>query len=277
MSYENVYDVGLLDDLHNYFPNILYRPDQFQNVQDVLMYIREMTQRRFNLFDYGRRRYQETSAPAAPAARMSPWAPMAPAASAAPAAPPAIPRVRLEEPEYILRTFINLPLRLDRAVGINSLFQDVVVNASSEIIEAASTQITLEEDAENDCPICQDHMRQGELIRKLNVCNHEFHKSCVDNWFLNESVLCPTCRHDIRESSRESNESQGPETPLPPLAQEQEQGFTTPPRGQTAAQAPQAPQAPQVPQVPQAPSRNSLRDRSTEVNDLITRIFNTHY
>lgn len=251
MSYENIYDVGLLDDLHNYFPNILYRPDQFQSVQDILMYIREMTQRRFNLFDYGRRRYQET---AAPAARMSPWAPMAPAA------PPVIPRVRLEEPEYILRTFINLPLRLDRAAGINSLFQDVVVNASSEIIEAASTQITLEEDAENDCPICQDHMRQGELIRKLNVCNHEFHKSCVDNWFLNESVLCPTCRHDIRESSRESNESQGPETPLPPLAQEQR--FTTPPRGQSVAQA---------------PSRNSLRDRSTEVNDLIARIFNTHY
>ena len=259
MPYENVYDVGLLDDLHNYFPNILYRPDQFQSVQDVLMYIREMTQRRFNLFDYGRRRYQQTAAPAAPAAPL------------APAAPPVIPRVRLGEPEYILRTFFNVPLRLDRAAGINSLFQDVVVNASSEIIEAASTQVTLEEDAEDDCPICQDHMRQGELIRKLNVCNHEFHKSCVDNWFLNESVLCPTCRHDIRESSRESNESQGPETPLPPRAQEQEQGFTTPPRAQNAAQAQNAPQA------PHAPSRTTLRDRSTEVNDLIARIFNTHY
>jgi hypothetical protein len=189
----------------------------------------------------------------------------------APLEPPVIPRVRLEEPEYILRTFINLP-GLHRAGGINTLFQDVVVNASSEIIEAASTQITLEEDAEDDCPICQDHMRQGELIRKLNVCNHQFHKSCVDNWFLNESVLCPTCRHDIRQTSRESEEVRAPETPLPPStveAQAEADSFTTPPRSQ--AQVPLAPLA------PLAPSRNSLRDRSTDVNDLIARIFNTHY
>jgi len=51
-------------------------------------------------------------------------------------------------------------------------------------------------------------MRQGEIIRKLNTCQHEFHKECIDNWLLRRSVLCPVCRHDIRNS--------GDTTPIPP-------------------------------------------------------------
>jgi len=35
----SVYSIQLLNDLHNHFPDLLYRPEQFQNVQDVLMYI----------------------------------------------------------------------------------------------------------------------------------------------------------------------------------------------------------------------------------------------
>ena len=42
-------------------------------------------------------------------------------------------------------------------------------------------------------------MRQGENVRRLNSCLHEFHSTCVDNWFLQRSVLCPVCRHDIRD------------------------------------------------------------------------------
>jgi len=42
-------------------------------------------------------------------------------------------------------------------------------------------------------------MRQGENIRRLNACQHEFHTVCVDNWFLRSSVICPVCRHDIRD------------------------------------------------------------------------------
>jgi hypothetical protein len=88
-------------------------------------------------------------------------------------------------------------------VPLNSTFTDpVIVHASQEIIEAMSTHETLEEDSENNCAICQDTMRQGELVRKITVCSHEFHRSCIDNWLLNSSVLCPTCRHDIREPAR---------------------------------------------------------------------------
>jgi hypothetical protein len=54
---ESIYGVQLLDDLHNYFPELLYNSGRFQNVQDVLQYITAVTRRRFDLFTYGREVY----------------------------------------------------------------------------------------------------------------------------------------------------------------------------------------------------------------------------
>ncbi len=78
-------------------------------------------------------------------------------------------------------------------------YEDVIVHASQTMIDGASTEQTLTEDLDTICTICQDRMRQGELTRKLTACNHDFHRSCIDNWLLTRSVRCPTCRHDIRE------------------------------------------------------------------------------
>ena len=38
-QYDPYYGIGLLDDMHNYFPDLLYNPLRFNNVQDVLNYI----------------------------------------------------------------------------------------------------------------------------------------------------------------------------------------------------------------------------------------------
>ena len=129
MPYEHLYEVGLLDDIHNYFPRILYRPEEFNTVQDVLRYVQTATQRRFNLFDRGRRLYENSNV--------------------------SVPRnthIRTEESDFtdftVFQTFLNVPARVRRTTGINSLFQDVVVSASQDLIERASTQITLEEDLE---------------------------------------------------------------------------------------------------------------------------------
>ncbi len=43
----------MLDDLHNFFPELLYNSGRFQSVQDVLQYIVAVTRRRFDLFSYG--------------------------------------------------------------------------------------------------------------------------------------------------------------------------------------------------------------------------------
>ena len=62
-GYERVYEVGLLDDLHNFFPALLYQPTRFDSVRDVLEYIIQQTQDHFNLFNRGFRNYRDTTAP----------------------------------------------------------------------------------------------------------------------------------------------------------------------------------------------------------------------
>lgn len=219
--YERVYDVGLLDDLHNYFPGLLYEPDRFRTVSDVLGYVRQNASRRFNLFDYGARQYQQNrgqptrinSPPRNTFTRQTPivptWTP---------------PTVQPGQYEFDLTSEVDLAIlspllrSLDRLAGLApptiphqpilratgrnrfaSIFQDVIIHASQELIDAASNMRTLLMDLEETCSICQDRMRQGENIRRLNACQHEFHGACVDNWFLQRSVLCPVCRHDIRD------------------------------------------------------------------------------
>lgn len=56
-EYERLYNVGLLDDIHNYFPDLLYNSGQFSTVQDVLQYIRTNTRERFDLYSFGLREY----------------------------------------------------------------------------------------------------------------------------------------------------------------------------------------------------------------------------
>ena len=56
-SYQRHYDVNLLDDIHNYFPALLYEPDLFDSVGDVLAYVRSQVQHRFDLFSAGQRTY----------------------------------------------------------------------------------------------------------------------------------------------------------------------------------------------------------------------------
>lgn len=219
--YERVYDVGLLDDLHNYFPGLLYEPERFRTVSDVLGYIRQNTSRRFNLFDHGARLYQQnrtqrTPVPQNTFTRQTPvvnrWNPPI----------PVVPQPQQYEFDLtnevdaallvpLLRSLDRLaalspaPIPhqpVQRVVGGNrfaSLFQDVIIHASQELIDSGSTMRTLLMDVEESCSICQDRMRQGENIRRLNACQHEFHGACVDNWFLQRSVLCPVCRHDIRD------------------------------------------------------------------------------
>jgi hypothetical protein len=187
-DYQTVYGVGLLDDLHNYFPRILYRPQEFVTVPDLLAYVQQTTMRRFNLFENGNRMYQNTRPSYSSVARQ-------------PVNSIHVNTSHRANSAIDLSTLLRTLLVQPAGPLANSFNDPVIVHASQDIIENASSQETLEEDSENNCAICQDSMRQGELVRKLTVCSHQFHKSCIDNWLLNQSVYCPTCRHDIRQES----------------------------------------------------------------------------
>jgi hypothetical protein len=52
-AYQVIYNVGLLDDIHNYFPALLYDQGRFQTLVQVFSYVRHQMDTRFNLYSYG--------------------------------------------------------------------------------------------------------------------------------------------------------------------------------------------------------------------------------
>ncbi|CAN1771889.1 RING-H2 finger protein ATL74 [Linum perenne] len=47
-----------------------------------------------------------------------------------------------------------------------------------------------------ECSICLGEVLDGERVRVMPKCNHEFHVSCIDKWLAAHSS-CPNCRHSI--------------------------------------------------------------------------------
>jgi hypothetical protein len=83
------------------------------------------------------------------------------------------------------------------------VFDDVPVLPTNQQIDANSTLVPYSRVSPlSVCSVCQHHdVEDGEEApwRRL-ACDHEFHQSCIDEWF-SHSVFCPVCRHDIRENT----------------------------------------------------------------------------
>jgi hypothetical protein len=50
--------------------------------------------------------------------------------------------------------------------------------------------------AEDVCAICLGEFEDGEKVRVLPRCGHEFHVPCVDTWLASRDS-CPTCRDSV--------------------------------------------------------------------------------
>jgi hypothetical protein len=232
--YAHHYEVPFLDDLHNYFPAILYEPEAFGNVQDLLHYVRSQMQRRFNLFSAGQAQYA-ASTPTAPSVRIIPQPPVTPAPRAAVATAPPLLRGRaiqgLHAPaplrmslfewndilggtapvatgpglqntlwdstsENLLRSLLGLG---GGGASVAPPMEPVVVRPSQAQIDAGST-IEIVDSEEEMCAICQDQLPAGSEARTLTACDHRFHVGCIDTWFQRD-VHCPVCRHDVRDAT----------------------------------------------------------------------------
>jgi hypothetical protein len=225
--YSHHYGVGLIDDLHNYFPELLYGPvDHFPTVADVLSYIRAQVQTRFNLYTAGSRQHNATVShsyhvpPAQPAQYIFP--PVGPQPLAAPRPAPQQPvRIRttltstagpapsrtldlltallapgLEQEEISFFNLLSPTLGLAQQQPLPPLEPVIVRPTAAQIDENTTIEIV---DAEEDiCAICQDTMALGSEARSLNACDHRFHVGCIDTWF-QRNVYCPVCRHDVRD------------------------------------------------------------------------------
>ncbi len=229
-NYDTLYGVGLLDDLHNYFPALLYDPSRFQTVQQVLQYVRMQTAQRFNLFSFGQEQYRGQVQPQPQVHTVPLWTPSPPVHSpivqpfdASGQRPPQTVRVVSTwddsdisfANEFLsllgasMTSTPNLGGRVLRsAARLNPLanpFQPVIVRPSQRVIDENSEVLTGISGI--NCAICQESMDASSRCRRLRACQHTYHQTCIDTWF-QESVFCPTCRHDIRERRQQPTQIQ---------------------------------------------------------------------
>ena len=225
-NYQSYYRITLLDDLHNYFPDILYGTrGRFRNVDDLLDYIRSQVRDQFDLFSNARnnfhnRNIQENNN------FVRDFRPVTtePLRQAAPLANDdlnSIPIIYNTDNISELSNIFpdnNIINTLESIVGIlyptannnRSVLQQisgrtveisgrtvepVVVRPTQEQITNATSIVELSNNTDV-CAICQESMVDG-IIRRINHCRHTFHDTCINRNF-QRNVRCPICRYDIR-------------------------------------------------------------------------------
>jgi hypothetical protein len=87
----------------------------------------------------------------------------------------------------------------------------VIVRPSNNEIAASTTVQTQGVSNGEVCAICQDEIITNCQTRKINYCDHKFHKGCIDTWFA-QNVHCPVCRHDIRTPAQAQDRQVDDET-----------------------------------------------------------------
>jgi hypothetical protein len=212
-DYEELYRVRLLDDLHNFFPAILYEPTRFQTVPQLLQYISTRTRDHFNLFNRGQSQYRAARNVLSPLVSEFRAPVFQPATVPTPRTPANtginlgvdLVTETIDLTPYLSSSFADTASAIRSLLGLArapaGAMDPVSVAPTEQQIAAATTIQDVDEEAHNDliCSVCQEGYTTGQLIRKLNHCNHRFHKSCIDPWFRSH-VHCPVCRHDIRET-----------------------------------------------------------------------------
>lgn len=202
-SYQYVYNVGLLDDLHNYFPAFLYDSARFQTPAQMFQYLQTQLHERFNLPSRG--------------ARLAGFG----RAEVPVQIPVLTPRVNRRFDQAAAAALVGLLDFSGGAIlGENSYFyppapfmDPVVVRPSEEAIARNTTVHPGSECPEGSvCAICQDGISANDVCRKLNACNHVYHKTCIDQWF-QSNVHCPTCRRDIRVEETPVQQTPAQQTP----------------------------------------------------------------
>ena len=221
----HLYHIQLLRDLHDHFPDLLYRHERFRNVSDVLQYVIRVANE--SPYRRGRQQYMNTHpfvgdigsvrSPSfmpfpVPSVPSAPIVPVLPSAFPAPSAPvlPSASSVLSHMVFDIFSEGANAPSSMDPQLiqFLGSVFQnmDAPIGAPSgssgatgltpDIIARSTHLETAQQTQEDQCAICQDHMTEGQSLRTILHCHHLFHQTCIDVWFQTHAT-CPTCRHRI--------------------------------------------------------------------------------
>ena len=224
-SMSHLYHIQLLRDLHDHFPDLLYRHERFRNVSDVLQYVIRVANE--SPYRRGRQQYMNTHPFAGdigsvrspsfmpfpvPSVPSAPIVPVLPSAFPAPSAPvlPSASSVLSHMVFDIFSEGANAPSSMDPQLiqFLGSVFQNMeapigapsgssgATGLTPDIIARSTHLETAQQTQEDQCAICQDHMTEGQSLRTILHCHHLFHQTCIDVWFQTHAT-CPTCRHRI--------------------------------------------------------------------------------
>jgi hypothetical protein len=230
------YGIQLLDDLHTYFPAILYNPERFFSVRSMLEYIQTCARERFDIFTNNSNNYIRYNMNNATQQNTNDnyrnWfnatSSQQPAATAFPSRSTRNTSSANNSNQHNQQTHANIyqyafpsesiytftpgeatvndrdTQLLTSILGLfaspsgTSFLDPIPVYPTTTQINQASTVRTANNtDDENNCSICRENFIEGEELRNLNNCSHTFHKVCIDQWF-RTNVHCPICRDDIR-------------------------------------------------------------------------------
>ncbi len=198
------YRISIFNNIHNYFPALLYEHERFSTVTGLLSYIRDQVRLHSDTFLNAQRDYlhryglQPQMPPVQPpvAPPHTPVIPIAPLNGA---------NIRLgttAADQQFLNSLLNIFSQPDLTLmttGIINLPEPVVVSPSNEVLASASDLLTATADHSGvQCMVCLEHLQTGQELRKLRFCRHVFHRTCIDTWF-ERTVRCPICRHDVRD------------------------------------------------------------------------------
>ena len=87
--------------------------------------------------------------------------------------------------------FLDITTRF--ASPVNSVLNKTAIR-KEQIKQIKSKKI--KDETIEECPICLDKMNKNEFQKTL-ICNHCFHKKCIDRWFKKDNDCCPMCRMEI--------------------------------------------------------------------------------
>lgn len=197
-NYQEHYDVQLFNDIHNYFPELLYgNLNRFTNVQSVLEYVRNQIRNHYDIFSSAQRNYRNNNNNIRVSLN--------------------IDEDHITEQEFndpltnlitsSLLSLANAPItsfntttvplnHMPTLIRQRNFMEPVIVRPTQEQINNGSS-IVENLSTTDVCAICQDTMEGTNRIRRLTHCNHTFHDNCISTWF-RRNVHCPTCRHDVR-------------------------------------------------------------------------------
>lgn len=69
------------------------------------------------------------------------------------------------------------------------------------------TYSMLDKSGPESCAICVDDFMARDQLRLL-PCGHHFHLSCIDEWLINHSDLCPLCKNQVPHGDEEGDEAE---------------------------------------------------------------------